>query len=453
MFRTNHQKGATLTSASGTIGREIAFDATHLVSRLNRRALTGIDRIDLLFARRYIDSDLISCGLHYGWRAPHIWPLPRLRALVGRFQAKVGDDGARTDSAGWSDLRNWILGETEKHHLPAELEMRRVDEGARAYLDQCGMRLVHEFRGAIPKGAIYLNVAQSGFEFHRFFEWLDDRPDIVPVFFVHDLLPLDYPEFFRAAYKDRFNRRVETIVRHAKALITTSAVVRDRLAAEYERRGRKPPPIAVQHPPSPLGEGRRPSDEDVALAAEPYFVMVGTVEPRKNHQLILHIWKELGPTAPKLILVGVDGWDHEHVLRLLDRTPALRQTVQRVSGMPRFALRKLVANARALLMPSFAEGFGLPVIEALSLGTPIIASDIDVFREIAGGAAIFLSPIDGLGWRDAIMDFALRDRRFEMPLSKAFKSSNRRRKRPISIRLTNLSPACDQRGGRANASS
>ena len=75
------------------------------------------------------------------------------------------------------------------------------------------------------------------------------------------------------------------------------------------------------------------------------------------------------------------------------------------------ALAALVRGARALLMPSFAEGYGIPVAEALSLGTPVIASDLPVFREVAGPAAELLHPLDGPGWLAALRRHARNGRR------------------------------------------
>jgi glycosyltransferase involved in cell wall biosynthesis len=394
--------------------RPIAFDVTHLVSRLNRRATTGIDRVDLAYARHFSASADFACGLHYGWRSPHVFDAARVRRLVDRFNRKVGDAEAPRSEPVWEDLQAWIKDASIKDSVtggaaPEIRPHRGVDEGWRAYLDQCAMRVIDDFRVKTPQNAIYLNVAQSGFEVHRFFGWLDRRPDVVPVFLVHDLLPLDYPEYFRAGYEDRFNRRVQTILRYAKAIVTTSEAAHSRIVAEFERQNVRPPPTLVQHLPSPLGAGRTAADEDRELAAAPYFVMLGTIEPRKNHQVILNAWREMGPSAPKLVLVGANGWENETVVNLLTRAPVLRHSVRHVSGLSRRAMRQLVANARALLMPSFAEGYGLPVVEALSLGVPTLASDIPIFHETAGDSALFLSPLDGVGWKKAVEDLALPD--------------------------------------------
>jgi glycosyltransferase involved in cell wall biosynthesis len=145
------------------------------------------------------------------------------------------------------------------------------------------------------------------------------------------------------------------------------------------------------------------------LAARPYFVAVGTIEPRKNHLLLLNAWREMaqgvGPT-PRLVIVGERGWENEQVVDMLERCPGIADRVWETHGRSDAGLRRLIANARGLLAPSFAEGFGLPLIEALGLGAPTVASDIPIFHEVAGEAAIFRSPIDGVGWREAILALA-----------------------------------------------
>ena len=90
----------------------------------------------------------------------------------------------------------------------------------------------------------------------------------------------------------------------------------------------------------------------------------------------------------------------------MSRSPALRASVIEASGLSTPALRRLLAGARALLMPSFAEGFGLPVAEALAAKVPVIASNLEVFQEFGGDAPVYLDPLDGLGWLSAVEAFA-----------------------------------------------
>jgi glycosyltransferase involved in cell wall biosynthesis len=92
----------------------------------------------------------------------------------------------------------------------------------------------------------------------------------------------------------------------------------------------------------------------------------------------------------------------KQIFRELDLAPDLQQYVVQVPSIPSAHLCALMQNATAVLMPSFAEGYGIPVVEALSLGTPVICSDIPVFREISQNKALLRSPIDGRGWLEAI---------------------------------------------------
>lgn len=159
-----------------------------------------------------------------------------------------------------------------------------------------------------------------------------------------------------------------------------------------------------------LGTQEMPAGPAVELVpAEPYFLCVGTIEPRKNHLLLLNLWRDMAermPAAavPKLVIVGRRGWENEQVLDMLDRCPALVPHVEERNGCSDRALRDLLRGARALLLPSFAEGYGMPVAEALSVGTPVICSDLPALHEAGGDAPDFRDPLDGPGWRAAILD-------------------------------------------------
>ena len=149
---------------------------------------------------------------------------------------------------------------------------------------------------------------------------------------------------------------------------------------------------------------------DPALAGRPYFVLCSTLEPRKNHLMILAVWRalvaRLGAAAPKLLLVGTRGWHYDPIIDLVERSPALRGHVMEVSGLSTPGLKRLVDNARALLMPTFGEGYGLPVHEALAAGAPVVAADIQVFRWLSSPILTRLSPLDGEAWLETIVDLS-----------------------------------------------
>lgn len=390
----SHLSGARLAPG----GRALVYDATHLVHRLLRASETGIDRVDQTMAESLLDAGLVHCAVHAGVFRPHVFSARRFARIVewrrerdaGRARSLEGDDAA-------VELRRWICGgaagstTTAPGRAPApRLRWRQLR--ARIWGDG----------GSVPQNAIYLNIAQAALEHPRFFRWLDARPDVTPVFFLHDLLPFDHPDLFRPDYDQLFERRFQTILRFARAIVTTSVTTRDRIVTEYRSRGRDAPPVFAHAPPSQLGGPATSEDIDDALSAQPYFVMIGTIEPRKNHATILSVWPEIArATGARLVLVGGDGWMCDDVLEKL--SGPLSASVRRARNLSAAGLRRIVVNARAVLAPSLAEGFGLPVAEALGLGTPVIASDIPVFREISRNAAVFVPPRDQDAWRAAIL--------------------------------------------------
>jgi len=147
------------------------------------------------------------------------------------------------------------------------------------------------------------------------------------------------------------------------------------------------------------------------LPDKPYFVCLGTIEPRKNHLLLLNLWRELvarrDGEAPALLLIGRRGWEIESTIDMLDRCPALRGIVSQRGPLSDNETAHLLRNARALLLPSFAEGFGFPLAEALALGIPVLASDLPALREIGGAVPEYFGPLDGAAWREAILDYSL----------------------------------------------
>ena len=105
------------------------------------------------------------------------------------------------------------------------------------------------------------------------------------------------------------------------------------------------------------------------------------------------------------MLVGHRGWENENVIDVLDRSRGLAPFLIEASGLSDAGLASLVRGATAVVAPSSVEGFGLPVAEALSLGIPVIASDIPAHREVGGSWATFIDPIDGLTWVRTLRDF------------------------------------------------
>lgn len=210
------------------------------------------------------------------------------------------------------------------------------------------------------------------------------RPLVVTV---HDLAFLGAPEMFTAHGNAFFRRALETVRQRADAVVVPSQATAD----ECVEAGIDPGllhvvPHGVQVP--------QVTAADVASARrryglpERYVMWAGTVEPRKNVPTLLDAWARLGD-APDLVLVGPPGWGE--VPEVPSGVGARVHTTGRV---PREDLHALYAGADAFVFPSFAEGFGLPVLEAMAHGVPVVTSRGTACAEVLGTAGVLVDPHD-----------------------------------------------------------
>jgi glycosyltransferase involved in cell wall biosynthesis len=344
----------------------LLIDVSRLVGRtLRGRFPTGIDRVCLAYVERF--------G-------------PQARAVV--------------------QWRGWrCIGTAEASHQLFELLLQR--EPGR--LQQAARLMVKGFlrpgQEAECQGAIYLNVGHTGLEAPGLARWLHAL-QARAVYMVHDLIPLTHPEYCRPGEAERHGTRMEAVLRTGAAVLANSQATLDGLRAFAHQRSLPMPP-AVAAPLAPAALAAKTGDR--APLKSPYFVAVGTIEPRKNHWMLLHVWRrlaeEMGGDTPHLVVVGQRGWECENVVDLLERSAPLRGFVHELPACSDSELAQYLAHARALLFPSFAEGYGLPLVEALMLGTPAIASDLPAFAEAAGQVPDYLDPLDGPAWTQAVRDY------------------------------------------------
>jgi glycosyltransferase involved in cell wall biosynthesis len=353
------------TSPSGAPGPRL-LDVSRLVwRRWAGRMPTGIDRVCLAYLDRYAQ----------GARAVLQWR-GRIRALSPRASGHLFD------------------------------LLARGGPGFRAGFAAMLPGIAASGDGAV-RGQIYLNVGHTGLDQPALPGWIAST-GVHAVFLLHDLIPLTHPEFCRADEAPRHARRITHALGAASGIIANSAATGAALEDFARASALSVPPIL----PAWIAASALPAPV-LAEGAGPWFVTVGTIEGRKNHALLLQVWQRLaralGEATPRLVIVGQRGWEADAARAMLDRDPLLRRHVSEYPQADDATLAGLVAGARALLMPSFAEGFGLPVIEALRLGTPVIASDLPVFREIAGNIPLFLDPTDGPRWHAAIQAYTGED--------------------------------------------
>lgn len=389
-----------------THSRPVVFDMTRLLTRLRFGAPTGIDRVDLAYADRYL-TGTPHAGVSVTPLGPRLLREDSTRAVLTALRSRWRDDtGASSPAA--TRLAAWLAGPAR---APQREEATRARPNSLRGAAEIALRAIAASRQQdaarhAPRDAAYLHSSHLRLDRPAMFRWLEQRPDIKPVFFVQDLIPIEYPEYGVPGEAERHRTRMATVSRHAAAVLTSSEAVAAGFREYAKKAGLRAAPRIVT---APIGIEEAFTVEQPALAAaRPYFVVCSTIEARKNHLLLLQIWRDLAQRLdaadmPALVIVGRRGWESEAAADLLERCEAIRPHVIEAPNLPTHTLASLMAGARALLMPSFSEGYGIPVAEGIGIGAPVIASDLPSHREITRGAATLLDPLDGPGWREAIL--------------------------------------------------
>jgi alpha-1,3-rhamnosyl/mannosyltransferase len=232
-----------------------------------------------------------------------------------------------------------------------------------------------------------------------------DGPTVITL---HDLTHLHYPETQPPARLQEIERRLATGVRQAQVILTDSQAIADEAQSCFGL-------PAERFVVAPLGVAERFHPRDAhtidpvlkahAVTAREYFLCVGTLEPRKNLRLALRAHALL-PEAVRqrfpLLIVGMAGWQREQFSAEL-RQALANGHVCLLGYLPDEHLAQLLAGARALIFPSLYEGFGLPVLEAMASGTPVVLTRASAMPEVAGDAGNYIEPDNADGLRDALI--------------------------------------------------
>ncbi len=223
------------------------------------------------------------------------------------------------------------------------------------------------------------------------------RGKVARVVTVHDTIPLDRPEQVTRSTRLSFLRPGE--LRPSDLVVTPSAVSKRAIVRHF-------PGAEAQVRVVPLGVDRsvfRPARGGGAPAGVPYILTVGMFEPRKNLDRALEAFERVAARRGEVRwkIVGAPGFGRADFQKRLAASPA-RGRVDLLGPAGDRELADLYRGARALLFPSLAEGFGLPVVEAMACGTPVAASDLSVLAEVADDVFAPMDPTDVVSIEEAI---------------------------------------------------
>ena len=352
------------------------LDLSRSFSRLGRGHATGIDRVE----RAYL-NEVARRG---GWgiiRTPRgflLFEPDRLERLPSYF------DRTDLDGADQASTIRAIASSRSK-----DLSIRKI-------------------MWRMPNGLAYLNVGHTNLN-PQTMRAMMEMPDHSKVVMIHDTIPIDHPEFQTEASRAKFVERLTTVINFANQIIVPSDVVRENVEKRMVGTGHRVP-VTV----SPIGVDIGPIPLDPEKSARPYFVVLGTIEPRKNHKLLLDIWERMHRKMdenriPELRIIGARGWGNEDVFDILDNSSIVGRTVFELGPLPENEMRKQLAGATGLLFPSHAEGYGLPPFEAATFGVPSIVSPLRPTEIHLGDMAIYADPSDMYQWFEAIRELASED--------------------------------------------
>jgi glycosyltransferase involved in cell wall biosynthesis len=223
------------------------------------------------------------------------------------------------------------------------------------------------------------------------------RPLVVTVL---DLSFLRFPEYHGGWWRTLAVQGLRRAVREADALIAISSHTADDLVHMTGV------PSCRVHVVPLAADPRFRSVDDPAVPAKygidsPFLLYVGTLEPRKNLTVLLKAFADLPEPGLKLVLAGAKGWMYQELFQTVDRL-GLGSRVIFPGFVPDADLPALLNSAVAFVYPSEYEGFGLPVLEAMSCGAPVITTDVSSLPEVAGSAALLVPPRDAVALRAAL---------------------------------------------------
>ena len=244
------------------------------------------------------------------------------------------------------------------------------------------------------------------------------KPKIITI---HDLSFVEHPEYVQQKNGAFLRKFVPKSISSAAAILTISESTKRALASQY---GQSKVAVVVAHIPPAEPVQLTPEAVHSALKelrlSKKFILFVGTLEPRKNVAGLMRAYALLPQEARdqySLVLAGGKGWNDAEINEVLDDLTAKGHDIVATGYITDIQKVALYSAAEIFVLPSHYEGFGMPLLEAMSYGLPVVASDIEVFHEVAGDAALFVPPEDPQAIAASVAEL-LADKQLQAKLTK-----------------------------------
>jgi glycosyltransferase involved in cell wall biosynthesis len=228
------------------------------------------------------------------------------------------------------------------------------------------------------------------------FKRYDDKR--VLIYIIHYLIPLEFPKFNRNYYSSSsFNQWLYKSFYYTDGFICVSETTKQKLLEYMCNKQISTLPYKIEV----IKLGADIINSNISMSPRSHiknifsdsnvYISVSTIEPRKNYKYLIQTFEKLWnkKVNVKLLIVGRIGWKTKNLIEYIKKHPEYEKKLFMINDMSDEELAYSYVHSKALLFPSYAEGFGLPIVEALALKLPVIASDIGIHREIAGNNAQF----------------------------------------------------------------
>ena len=280
-----------------------------------------------------------------------------------------------------------------------------VDEAHLVRLPGGGIRRLWHETATLPAYA-----RRQGFDLLHYPTLAPVRAGRVPIAVtLHDLAALVNPAWIRRSRRAYYRYTVAAAVRHARLLLLDSAATQADLLRYADARTsglQRVVHLGVEDSFSPSHAPEVPARYGVPPGALPYL---GTLEPRKNLVRVVRAFERVaGGIEADLVLAGRDGWDNAGLRRAIAASPQ-RTRIHLPGFIAEADVPAVLSAARAFVWPSLHEGFGLPPLEAMACGTPVLTSNTTSLPEVVGDAALTVDPADEAAIAEALHQLATDD--------------------------------------------
>lgn len=378
----------------------ITYDLTRMCAYLDRKFPSGIERVDINYLHGFLLNSMFIIkgilevevnGKIYLVKIPDELVLKIKNHLYNRWILSISEDSLFVKHA--KEIENELIAEINKYCI---INADGIDVNI--------IKLHKPNSKIFYFNACFINIA-DGKQHYK----LIKSAKLVPIYIIHDIIPIEYPEYTFGDQNKLHLERLITAFDLEANIIAISEHVKIKINLIATSLGYKNINIHVNNNGIDAKFINRNKSIHKSINKKNQFIYVSTIEPRKNHALLLNVWKKIinetnsSAETPKLIIIGRRGWNNQLTFDMLDKNASLREFIVEINNASDDEIIRYIDESKAMLFPSFDEGWGLPIVESLAIGTPVICSDILVHHECTQGNAIFLDPIDGLSWFECIM--------------------------------------------------